>query len=474
MDFVLPPEIAAAVAAVGGATPDMAEKLRLLNQTIGNLFPLAHRASLARADKAAAQLSLWQSGSASELMARDNSGAADDNEQLLRQLLGQSSKKKGKRSPALVAAALARKESRSEEKAEQKMKMEVIANLVSNGDPAKKKAALAAYSGMAAQTAHVDAAEADDEELLAQEEEEEAGVLGGDVELKPQHMPRTAGSVRMGGAKAANLMQTRGAPSLKEEEEMKKSAIGNLWAQLAKQGKLPKPPEELLPGAAADMHAEGGAAAAAPAHKFSERVMATANAVNGLQRKAMAALEVARAAGLDVTFQEQAQRRAIETLHNAFPLAAPFDKVAAQQAAVAPAGGAGGAGLGAKVGDGMAGLDMDHDMGQTMNAVYNLLTQLDGASRLKYAKNKVTEALTIEREALKQLRGAFVGGGEAKQYQGIAVRALLDMGLTNDDGTPLLTGTGGGQQGEQQSISEVFVPQAAPQTIAEAFAPVAP
>ena len=59
-DYVLPPEIAAAVAAVGGATPDMAEKLRLLNQTLGNLFPLAHRASLARADKAAAQLNLWQ------------------------------------------------------------------------------------------------------------------------------------------------------------------------------------------------------------------------------------------------------------------------------------------------------------------------------------------------------------------------------------------------------------------------------
>jgi len=475
MDFVLPPEIAAAVAAVGGATPDMAEKLRLLNQTISNLFPLAHRASLARADKAAAQLSLWQSGSASELIARDNNGGDNDNEQLLRHLLGQS-KRKAKRSPALVAAALARKESRTEEKAEQKMKMEVIANLVSNGDPVKKKAALAAYSGMAAQTQHADASEADDEALLAQEEEEEEEAGLGEVELKAK-TPRTAGSMmaagRMAGARAANLMQTRGAPSLKEEEEMKKSAIGNLWAQLAKQGKLPKPPEELLPGAT-DMHSTS---AAAPAHKFSERVMSTANAVNGLQRKAMAALEVARAAGLDVTFQEQAQRRAIETLHNAFPLAAPFDKVAAQQAAIAPQASAGGGGLGFKVGDGMAGLDMDHDMGQTMNAVYNLLTQLDGASRLKYAKNKVAEALTIEREALKQLRGAFVGGGEAKpflkeakQHQGIAVRALLDMGLTNDDGTPLLTGTGGGQQGEQQSIAEVLRPQ----TIAEAVAPAVP
>merc|ERR1719377_462723 len=144
--------------------------------------------------------------------------------------------------------------------------MEVIANLVSNGDPVKKKAALAAYSGMAAQTQHVDAAarqqEEEDDELLAQEEEEDAAAGLGEVELKPK-LPRTAGSM-MAGAKAANLVQTRGAPSLKEEEEMKKSAIGNLWAQLAKQGKLPKPPEELLPSSAANMRAEGGAAAAAP------------------------------------------------------------------------------------------------------------------------------------------------------------------------------------------------------------------
>ena len=57
------------------------------------------------------------------------------------------------------------------------------------------------------------------------------------------------------------------------------------------------------------------------------------------------------------------------------------------------------------------------DAGASLSTVYNLMLQLDPEQRAKYGKAKVAEALSIERQALKQLRGVEVGAGEAKPRQ---------------------------------------------------------